>query len=309
MAAKNPIISIGLWFDNNAEEAANFYKSLFAGSSIDQILRYGNEGQESHKQKPGSVMVVSFQLAGLHFQAINGGPVFNINPSISLYVVTESEAETEGLWNKLLPGGTVLMPLDKYDWSQKFGWIQDRYGLTWQIGLGNLSDVGQKITPFLMYVGDKAGKAEEAMKFYMSIFKGSSLDGIVRHPKVSNEPEGHVMHAQFKLADSKFMVSDSSADHNFSFNEAVSIIVDCKDQKEIDYYWTKLTDGGKESMCGWLFDRFGVAWQVNAVRLTEMLNDKDQKKVDRVTRAFMKMKKFDIAALEKAFNGLTHATP
>jgi predicted 3-demethylubiquinone-9 3-methyltransferase (glyoxalase superfamily) len=89
--AKKPIISIGLWFDKHAEEAANFYKSLFAGSSIDQILRYGNEGQETHNQEPGSVMVVSFQLAGLHFQAINGGPLFKINPSISLYVVTESE--------------------------------------------------------------------------------------------------------------------------------------------------------------------------------------------------------------------------
>jgi predicted 3-demethylubiquinone-9 3-methyltransferase (glyoxalase superfamily) len=302
--AKKPIISIGLWFDKHAEEAANFYKSLFAGSSIDQILRYGNEGQETHNQEPGSVMVVSFQLAGLHFQAINGGPLFKINPSISLYVVTESEGETEALWNELLPGGRVLMALDKYDWSLKFGWIQDKYGLTWQIGLGKLSDVGQKITPFLMYVGDNAGKAEEAMKFYMSIFKGSSLDGILRHPKGSNEPEGHVMHAQFKLADSKFMVSDSSDDHNFSFNEAVSIIVDCKDQKEVDYYWKSLlADGGKESMCGWLYDKFGVSWQVNAERLTKMLADKDQKKVDRVTKAFLKMRKFDIAQLEKAFSG------
>jgi predicted 3-demethylubiquinone-9 3-methyltransferase (glyoxalase superfamily) len=304
MALKQPVISVGLWFDNQAEEAANFYKSLFPGSRVEQIIRYGTEGQEIHKQQPGSVMVVYFQLAGLYFQAINGGPLFKINPSISLYVVTESEEETNSLWNKLSPGGTVLMALDKYDWSQKFGWIRDKYGLTWQIGLGKFSDVGQKVTPFLMYVGDKAGRAEEAMKFYMSIFKGSSLDGIVHHPKGSSEPEGHVMHAQFKLADSKFMVSDSSDDHNFSFNEAVSIIVDCKDQKEVDYYWTKLiADGGKESMCGWLYDKFGVSWQVNAVRLTEMLTDKDQKKVDRVTKAFMKMRKFDIAALEKAFKG------
>ena len=302
MPKQQPIISVGLWFDHQAEEAANFYKSIFPGSSIDQIVRYGNEGQEIHGGKPGSVMVVNFQLARLPFQAINGGPIFKINPSISIYVLTESERETDAIWNKLSQGGTVLMELGKYDWSDKFGWVQDKYGLTWQIGMGKLSDVGQKLTPFLMYVGDKAGRAEEAMKCYMQIFKSSLIDGIMKHPKGGSEPEGHVMHAQFKLADSKFMVSDSTADHNFSFNEAVSIIVDCKDQREVDHYWNSLiADGGKESMCGWLFDKFGVAWQINPRRLTEMLTDKDQKKVDRVTKAFMKMRKFDLAALEKAF--------
>jgi predicted 3-demethylubiquinone-9 3-methyltransferase (glyoxalase superfamily) len=127
---------------------------------------------------------------------------------------------------------------------------------------------------------------------------------MVKHPKGSTEPEDHVMHAQFKLGDSKFMVNDSSDNHNFGFNEAVSIIVDCKDQKEVDYYWNSLiADGGKESMCGWLLDKFGVSWQVNPRRLSEMLADKDQRKVDRVTKAFMKMRKFDLATLEKAFNG------
>jgi predicted 3-demethylubiquinone-9 3-methyltransferase (glyoxalase superfamily) len=304
MAQPDNVISIGLWYDHQAEEAANFYKSIFPDSSIDYVLRYGNEGQDVTGGKPGSVMVVAFRLAGLPFQAINGGPVFKLNPSISLYVLTESEKETDTTWNKLAEGGKILMELDKYPWSAKYGWVQDKYGLTWQIGMGKFSDVGQKITPFLMYVGNQAGKAEEAMKFYMSLFKGSMIDGIVKNPKGGDEPEGHVMHAQFKLADSKVMVSDSSADHNFGFNEAVSIIVDCKDQKEIDYYWDGLrAGGGKESMCGWLSDRFGVSWQVNSPRLTEMLLDKDRKKVERVTKAFLKMRKFNLAELEKAYAG------
>ncbi len=304
MSKSKPVISLGLWFDHQAEEAANFYKSIFPESSIDQILRYGHEGQEVHGQKPGSVMIVSFQLAGLRFQAINGGPLFKINPSISLYVVTESEAETDKMWNKLAEGGTILVALDKYEWSQKYGWLQDKFGLTWQIGMGKLADVGQKITPFLTFVNENAGKAAEALEFYTSVFKGSSVDGILKHPKGSSEPEGYIMHAQCKLADSKFMVSDSSADHNFSFNEAVSIIIDCKDQKEIDYYWNRfLAGGGKESMCGWLYDKFGVSWQVNPRRLNEMLSDKNQKKVDRVTKTFLKMRKFDMAELEEAYQG------
>jgi predicted 3-demethylubiquinone-9 3-methyltransferase (glyoxalase superfamily) len=304
MAKQLPIISVGLWYDQDAEQAANFYKDIFPGSRIDHIFHYGNEGQEITGGKPGSVMFVTFTLAGLTFQAINGGPIFKINPSISLYVVTETEQETEKVWKKLSEGGTVLMELGKYDWSEKYGWVQDKYGLTWQIGLGKVSDVGQKITPYLYYVRKNAGRAEEAMKFYMSIFRSTTIDGVMKHPKGSSDPEGHIMHAQFKLADSKFMVSDSSADHNFNFNEAVSIIIDCKDQKEIDYYWDNLiAGGGKESMCGWLSDKFGVSWQVNALRLNEMLMDKDQKKVDRVTRAFLKMRKFNIAELEKAFGG------
>lgn len=299
-----PVISIGLWYDSQAEQAANFYRSIFPGSGIDLILRYGNEGQETHGQRPGSVMAVNFQLAGTHFQAINGGPYFKMNPSVSLFVVCETFEETDEVWNKLAEGGSILMPIGNYDWSERYGWVQDRWGLTWQISYGKISAVGQKITPSLMFAGEQAGRAEEALKFYTSVFKDSGVDGISKYPKGGPEPEGHVAHAQFKLADSKFMIMDSSGPHNFSFNEGVSIIVDCKDQSEVDYYWDKLlAGGGKESMCGWLYDKFGVSWQVNPTRLGEMLADPDQEKVDRVTRAFLKMRKLDIVKLEKVFTG------
>jgi predicted 3-demethylubiquinone-9 3-methyltransferase (glyoxalase superfamily) len=182
--------------------------------------------------------------------------------------------------------------------------VQDRWGLSWQIGYGNISDVGQKITPSLMFTGEAAGRAEEALILYTSVFKDSGVDGIRKYGAGEPEPEGYVMHAQFKLADSKFMIMDSSADHRFKFNEGVSINIGCKNQAEVDYYWERLTSGGgKESMCGWLSDKFGVSWQVNPNRLDEMLADPDQEKVDRVTRAFMKMRKFDIAKLERAYSG------
>lgn len=151
-----------LWFDSNAEEAANFYTSIFSNSRILRISRYGNEGQEIHGGKPGSVLVVSFELDGQQFEALNGGPIFK-------------------------------------------------------------------------------------------------------------------------------------------FNEAVSLIVNCETQEEIDYYWEKLTEGGKESSCGWLKDKFGVSWQVVPVVLGDMMTHPDSRKSERVMKAFLQMKKFDLKKLEEEF--------
>jgi predicted 3-demethylubiquinone-9 3-methyltransferase (glyoxalase superfamily) len=126
----------------------------------------------------------------------------------------------------------------------------------------------------------------------------------MKQPAGGTEREGTVAHAQFSLAGQKFMIMESSApEHDFKFNEAASIIVNCHNQKEIDYYWDKLTDGGEGVACGWLKDKFGVAWQVDSVELSQMLKDPDKEKVGRVTNAFLHMKKFDLAKLREAFEG------
>jgi predicted 3-demethylubiquinone-9 3-methyltransferase (glyoxalase superfamily) len=306
----NKLISNGLWFDSQAEEAAKFYTSVFPDSKVGDIVRYGKEGFEIHQRPEGSVMSVEFELAGENFVAINGGPLFTFNPSISFFVVCETMEESDRTWNELLKNGSVLMPYQKYDWSEKYGWLTDRYGLSWQISFGKLADVGQKITPSFMFVGEQFGRAEEAIAFYTSIFKDSSIKGIMKQPAGGPEREGAVAHAQFTLAGQQFMIMESSSkEHAFDFNEAVSIIVNCHTQKEIDYYWQRLTaEGGKEVECGWLKDKFGVAWQVDSVELSRMLKDKDKEKVARVTNAFLHMKKFDIARLREAFEGsvVTH---
>ncbi|HYH56758.1 MAG TPA: VOC family protein [Anseongella sp.] len=113
-----------LWFDGQAEEAALFYTSLFPGSKISTVTRYGKEGFEIHGQAEGSVLTVDFELDGFRITGLNGGPLFKFTPAISLFVVCETEAETDMLWQKLAGGGKVLMELGKYDWSQKYGWIQ-----------------------------------------------------------------------------------------------------------------------------------------------------------------------------------------
>jgi predicted 3-demethylubiquinone-9 3-methyltransferase (glyoxalase superfamily) len=299
------LISNGLWFDSQAEEAAKFYTSIFPDSKIGDILKYGKEGFEIHGRPEGSVMVVEFELSGEKFVAINGGPLFTFNPSISYFAVFETIEEADRVWNTLLKDGKVLMPYQKYDWSEKYGWVTDRYGLSWQISYGKISDVGQRITPSFMFVGEQFGRAEEAIKFYTSVFKDSSVKGIMKYPAGGPEREGAVAHAQFTLADQQFMIMESSMkEHTFQFNEAISIIVNCQTQKEIDYFWDRLlSDGGTESVCGWLKDKFGVSWQVDSVELNRMLKDRDKEKVGRVTNAFLHMKKFDIAKLQEAFEG------
>ena len=291
-----------LWFDDQAEEAVRFYLSIFTDSKIESIARYTKAGFEIHGRPDGSVMTVDFHLAGQNFTALNGGPLFKFTPAISFFVVCESEAEVDALWKALAHRGEVLMDLAKYDWSEKYGWLNDRYGLSWQIALGKFADVGQKITPSLMFVGAQNGRAEEALKYYASIFEGSGIDGILRYGPGEADSEGNVKHAQFHLGAQKFMAMDSALDHPFTF-EAISFQVLCETQDEVDYYWERLSQGGDPAarQCGWLKDKFGVSWQVVPTVLTEMLRDSNVRKAERVTKAFLQMKKFDIAKLKHAY--------
>lgn len=294
-----------LWFDHQAKAAAEFYISLFKDSQIGTISHYGKEGFDIHGQPEGKVMTVEFELAGYKFVGLNGGPHFNFTPAISFFVTCESAAEVDTLWQKLSAGGSVLMELNKYDWSEKYGWLQDQYGLSWQIALGKLNDTGQKIVPFLMFVREQHGKAEEAMRFYTSVFKNSSLNGILRYGAGEMEPEGTVMHAQFALEGEQFMVMDSALEHLFTFNEAISFQVYGETQAEVDYYWEKLGAGGdpQAQQCGWLKDKYGVSWQVIPTAVVKMLNDPDHEKSERVMKAVLDMKKIDIKVSEQAYKG------
>jgi len=146
-------------------------------------------------------------------------------------------------------------------------------------------------------------QAEEAAKFYTSVFKNSKILNTVRYPKaaeeVSGKKAGSVMTVEFEINGQRFIALNGGPE--FTFNESISFMVPCADQQEVDYYWKRLTEGGEESVCGWLKDRFGLSWQVVPRRLTEMLEDRDQAKVEAVTRAFMQMKKLDVATLEEAY--------
>jgi predicted 3-demethylubiquinone-9 3-methyltransferase (glyoxalase superfamily) len=238
-------------------------------------------------------------MNGQKFMGLNGGPMFKPNASISFMVISETDDEINELWKQLSEGGFVMMPLNKYDWSERYGFVQDRFGVCWQIMKGKYSDVNQKITPTLLFVGNSFGKAENAVKFYTQVFPQSSIDGILLYTKEEGEAAGTVKHSQFILDKKVFMAMDGAGNHSFAFNEAISFVVDCETQDEIDFYWNKLTaDGGQESQCGWLKDKFGVSWQIVPKILGKLMSDPE--KAPRVMQAFMKMKKFDIETLMNA---------
>jgi predicted 3-demethylubiquinone-9 3-methyltransferase (glyoxalase superfamily) len=270
-----------LWFNDQAAEAANFYCSVFKNSSVTE----------------NTPMVVNFEIEGKKLMGLNGGPQFKINPSISLFVFCPTVEETERVWNLLITDGSALMPLDKYPWSEKYGWLQDKFGVTWQIGINDASTTKLTITPCFLFTGNNFGKAEEAIKRYSSIFENASTDLLIHYPP-DDANAGNVMYSEFQLNDYPLIAMDGPGEHNYTFNEAVSLVVECETQQEIDYYWNKLTAGGSESQCGWLQDRFGVWWQIVPAVLGKLMRDPER--APRVMQAFLQMKKFDIEKLMNA---------
>lgn len=285
-----------LLFDGKAEEATIFYTSIFKNSKIIDTMRY----EEAGPGPKGTVMSATFQIDGCELIALNGGPQFTFSPAISFFVNCETQEEVDELWKKLSEGGTVLMELDKYPFSEKFGWVEDKFGVSWQLNLANRI---QKITPFLMFVGKQHGKAEEAIKFYISLFDNSSIDGIERYGTGEEEPEGTVKHATFSLNGQEFMALDSSREHPFTFTEAISLFVKCETQEEVDEFWEKLSEGGEKQRIGWLKDKYGVSWQIVPTVLGELLNDPGPEKSQRVMKAMLQMDKIDIEKLKQAYEG------
>lgn len=286
-----------LWFEKNAAEVSNFYTSIFKDSEVKNTTRF-------HSTPSGTVDVVSVRLRDLEFTLLVAGPLFKFNPSISFIVACPTKDEVEALWATLAEGGKPLMELGEYPFSEKFGWTEDKYGLSWQVMFVGGRAIEQSITPSLLFVGKQCGKAEEAFEFYSTVFGKARLDSIVRYgPGEQPDKEGTVKHAIFTLEGQKFAAMDSAFDHRFAFNEAISFMVHCETQEEIDYYWGRLSTDPKAEQCGWLKDKYGLSWQVVPAVMDEMFKDKDERKLARVNAAIFKMKKFDIESLKRAYEG------
>lgn len=289
-------ITTHLWFDKEAKEATEFYVSLFPESKVNSVNTL--KGTPS-----GDCDIVNFTLAGQGFMAISAGPYFKFNPSISMFVVFENEADIQAVWDRLIEGGSALMPFDTYPWAQKYGWVQDKYGLTWQLSLSEHHKMEQRITPLLMYTQGMAGKTKEAIEYYTSVFSDSKVEMMVPYEEGEGDTVGFIKHSRFSLLGQNFMAMDSSGPHAFIFNEAISFIVHCDTQEEIDMYWEKLSADPKAEQCGWLKDKFGVSWQIVPTAMNDMMEHGTKEQTARVTQAFLQMKKFDIAQLQKAYEG------
>lgn len=306
-----------LWFDNECEDAMNFYVSAFSGLSGEQndsrvvsVLRY-EEGMETPgiEGMIGKVLTGIFELGGYRFMALDGGPYFKLNPSISFIINFDpsrnrnSRTDLESLWQKLSQDGKVLMELQEYPYSELYGWVEDRFGVSWQLMLNDQeSEPRPFIMPSFLFVDNVAGKAEEAINFYLSVFKNSRLGMLERYPAgMEPDTEGSAMYADFMLEGQWFAAMDSAREHGFAFSESVSLLVNCRDQQEVDMFWEKLSHVPESEQCGWLKDKFGVSWQIVPEKMGELLSDPDKERVHRVLNRMLQMKKLDIRELEEAY--------
>ena len=274
--------SIGtcLWFDGKAKEAAHYYKEIFGEVNI-------------ISENP---MAVVYTLFGRRFMNLNAGPGYPINPSISFYVSAETDSELDIIWEKLINEGKILMPLNKYPWSEKYGWCADKFGVNWQLMLGHKSS--SKVMPHLLFTGANAGQAKEAIAYYSGLFVDSKTIIVDEYQKGEPDVAGFIKYAQFELNNLSFGIMDSSAPHKFTFNEGVSFIVTVDTQEEVDFYWDYLVKDGAPGRCGWLKDKYGVSWQVVPSMLGKLMTNPET--APKATYAFLQMSKFIIADLEKA---------
>ncbi len=288
------------WFDHNAQEAVEFYLSVFSDSKINKTLHYPKTEEEGladfQKDLAGKVLTIDFEISGFRFIAINGDTTFKPNPSISFFYTCNSKEESDVLWKKLVVGGKAMMELGEYPFSKYYGWVQDKFGYSWQLMLNNPEgDKRPKIVPSIMFTKDRDGQAEDSMKFYTSIFKESEIGkNINYYPSEMPGREGKISYADFKLFDQWFAVMDGGTDHDFDFSHAISLMVLCKNQEEIDYYWEKLSANPNFEQCGWLEDKYGVSWQVAPDNIVELIQ------LPGAYKRMMSMKKLDIVGLQGA---------
>ncbi len=286
-----------LWFEKDAVEVSKFYTSVFKDSEVKNTTRL-------HNTPSGTVEVVTVWLAGLELTLLVAGPFLKFTPAVSFLIACATKEEVEALWAELAKGGRPLMELGEYPFSEKYGWTEDKYGLSWQVMSVGGRAIEQKITPMLMFVGKQCGKAEEAMEFYTTVFHQARIDGIVRYGE-GEQPDraGTVKYSVFTLEGRRYAAMDSAYTHAFTFNEATSFRVHCETQEEIDDYWGKLSADPAAEQCGWLKDKYGLSWQIVPTVMDEMFKGQDEKKLARLTAAFLKMKKFDIESLKRAYEG------
>ena len=303
MASIGPIIP-HLWFDKEAVEATRFYSEVFPGSGVDHV------GQ-IRDTPSGDCDIVDFHIGGQRFMAISAGPLFVPNPSISFFLNFDPSRDGEArdrldaTWQRLSAGGTVRMELGEYPFSKRYGWVEDRYGINWQLILSDpAGDPRPFVVPCLLFTQDKAGKADEAIKLYTSLFPDSRRGQTARYPAgMEPDEEGTLMFADFQLCGQWFAAMDSARAHDFVFNEAISLLVECETQEEMDRLSDALSAVPEAEQCGWLKDRFGVSWQITPAELQTAMREGSQEQIDRVTRAFLPMKRLDIATIRAAYEG------
>lgn len=276
-------ITPNLWFNHNAREAVEFYTSIFPDSRITGGSTYPDSEAEGladfQRDLAGKDLTITFDVAGYEFVAINAGPEFAPTPALSFMVNFDPSRDAQArkhldeLWGKLIQSGEVLMELGEYPFSKRYGWVKDTYGHTWQLILTNPSGEERPfIVPNFMFSGVLANRAEEALKYYTSLFSNSTSGTIARYEQaIPPVKAGGIMFADFAIENQWFAIMDAPGEHAFGFNEAVSLSVACDDQAKIDKLWHELSTIPEAEQCGWCKDKFGVSWQIVPKNIDELM--------------------------------------
>lgn len=279
-----------LWFDHNAEAAANFYLETFEDSHRKETFYYVTDDHG----KIGDTLTITLELAGCEIMLLNGDDTFKPTPAISYVVNCENEQQLQFVWDQLNSQGETLMPLTDYPELGKFGWTTDRFGFSWQV---RLWDNLQTILPCIMFANQNYGLAQAAIDEWIEIF-GGKLNFMIKGK------EERLRAAGFQLRGQDLIIMDRPEKQPFDFSMANSFYLYYKDQADIDEAWEAITKEGKEWPCGWMKDKYGVYWQTASSQLDDMLRDPDQEKAKRATLAMYEMKKIDLAKMQRAHDGI-----
>lgn len=272
-----------LWFNHNADEAGGFYSEVLPQTGARVSARYPDDVPDWQADFAGDTLVVDLDVDGYRIALINAGDEFRPNPSISFMLtfdplafdddVDAARRALDETWAGLATGGRVFMELDEYPFSRHYGWVEDRFGVSWQLVLAEPEREPRPfVIPQLMFSGPVQGKAQEAAEFYVSLFDDAHLGFIAEY----TEPTGpaaveDVMFGEFQLAGQPFSMRDSAAEQVYAFDCGVSLEVRCADQAEIDRLWEALSAVPEAEQCGWLADRYGVSWQIVPENMGELM--------------------------------------
>jgi len=272
-----------IWCDHTAGEAGEFYAGILPHTTARVSATYPDDVAEWQAEFAGKPLTVELDVDGYQLTVINAGSEFRPNPSLSFMLNFDpvrfdgdrdaARASLDAVWSALAEGGQVRMELGEYPYSPRYGWVEDRFGVNWQLILTSPEgDSRPFLVPALLFTGASDGKAREAAQFYSSLFPDSGAGFVAVHgPQSAYATPGTVMFGEFRLAGQWFAMMDGGPDHDFAFDCGISLEVRVADQDELDHYWDALSAVPDAEMCGWLADKYGVSWQIIPENLGELM--------------------------------------
>ena len=277
-----------VWCAGNAEEAGRFYASVFPGAATSIESRYPREGLlDFQRPLAGEPLTVAVEIEGTRLTLINAGDDFRPTPALSFLLnfdplafggdAEAARARLDAVWSGLSDGGRVLMPLGEYPFSPRYGWVEDRYGVSWQLMLTDPEGEPRPfLIPSLMFGAEAQNRAGEAVDFYVSVFDDAEAGSRYPYGAPTRPASAEaLMFGEFRIGAQWFAAMDSGTEQAASFTPGVSLEVRCADQAEIDRLWDALSAVPEAEQCGWLVDRFGVSWQIVPARMGELMERPD----------------------------------